>query len=373
MSLNPARLDQFRTRLTQEIDDGVLPSCQVAVGLDGEVAWTETFGDASDDTRYVFFSCTKALIAGVMWQLFDEGHLTPDDLVADHFTGFGANGKGAVTVAHLMTHTSGFPRAPLGPRTWGTREARREAMEGWRLSWEPGTQFEYHPTSAHWVLGELINIVDGRTAGESIAARIAEPLGLSKLALGVPADRQGDIATIVDSGSFPTAAELEAVFGVPDYDLGEVTPEVLLGFNHPDARAVGVPGGGGVSTAADLALYYQALLHNQGGLWNGPWLADGTSNVRNMFPDPVLRTPASRSLGLVVANDDGKSHLRGMGHTVSAKAFGHNGAGGQVAWADPATGLSFVYLTNGIDRNFLRESRRVSGVASRAGLLAAAD
>jgi len=371
MSLNPDRLEVFRTRLAQEIESEVLPSCQVAVGLDGEVVWSETFGDATDETRYVFFSCTKALIAGVMWQLFDEGSISPDDLVADHFAGFGANDKGAVTVGQLMTHTSGFPRAPLGPNLWGTREARQSAMRGWRLSWEPGTQFEYHPTSAHWVLGELINIIDGRTAGESIAARIAEPLGLSKLALGVPADAQGDIATLVDVGAFPSAAELEAVFGVPDYDLGEVTPEVLLGFNLPEGRAIGVPGGGGVSTATDLALYYQALLHNPNGLWTGPWLADGTANVRNMFPDPVLRTPASRSLGLVIANNDGRSHLRGMGHTVSPTAFGHNGAGGQIAWADPETGLSFVYLTNGIDRNFLRESRRVSGIASRAALLTA--
>ena len=49
--------------------------------------------------------------------------------------------------------------------------------------------------------------------------------------------------------------------------------------------------------------------------------------------------------------------------------FGHNGAAGQIAWADPETGLSVCYLTNGVDRNFLREARRVSGIASRAALL----
>src|SRR4029077_3590920 len=73
--------------------------------------------------------------------------------------------------------------------------------------------------------------------------------------------------------------------------------------------------------------------------------------------------------GIVVANDDGKAYMRGMGHTVSARAFGHNGAGGQIAWADPETGLSFCDLTDGLDRHIIRESRRVSGVASRAALL----
>ena len=104
-------------------------------------------------------------------------------------------------------------------------------------------------------------------------------------------------------------------------------------------------------------------------LWDPAWLADGTGNVRNTFPDPVLGYRAMRTLGLVVAGDDGQAFMRGKGHTVSPRTFGHNGAGGQIAWADPVTGLSFVYLTNGIDRDFLRESRRTSGLASRAGLL----
>jgi CubicO group peptidase (beta-lactamase class C family) len=75
-------------------------------------------------------------------------------------------------------------------------------------------------------------------------------------------------------------------------------------------------------------------------------------------------------LGVVVAGDDGKSNLRGMGHTVSPRAFGHNGAGGQIAWADPDTGVSFCYLTNGLDQHVLREARRTSGIASKAAVCA---
>jgi CubicO group peptidase (beta-lactamase class C family) len=55
-----------------------------------------------------------------------------------------------------------------------------------------------------------------------------------------------------------------------------------------------------------------------------------------------------------------------MGKTVSPRAFGHNGAGGQIAWADPETGLSFCYLTNGLDQHELRQWRRTTGIASRA-------
>ena len=124
-----------------------------------------------------------------------------------------------------------------------------------------------------------------------------------------------------------------------------------------------------MARAADLASYLQAMLHNPGGMWDPAALADGTGHVRNMLPDPILGYRAWRTLGLTVAGDDGQAFLRGFGHTVGPRAFGHNGAGGQIAWADPDSGLSFAYTTNGIDRHLLRESRRTSGIASRAGLL----
>jgi len=366
--LDETRLESFRTRLVREVEGGILPSCQAAVGLGGEIVWSETFGDAGDDTRYVIFSCTKALIAGLTWQLFAEGACSPDDPVVRHLDWFGANGKDAVTIGQLLMHTSGFPHAPLGPPEWETKESRRVRMASWRLNWEPGTQFEYHPTSAHWVLAEIIEALDGRPCGASLRTRITEPLGLASTALGVPPDEQGDIATLIDVGTAPSPEELAEILGVA-FELGEVTPESLLHFNRAEIRAVGVPGGGGVSNAVDLCRYYQALLHNPGGLWEPAWLADGTGNVRNNYPDPMLGHEARRTLGLTVAGDDGKSFMRGFGHTVSPRAFGHNGAAGQIAWADPETGLSLVYLTNGVDRDVIRESRRTSGIASRAALL----
>jgi CubicO group peptidase (beta-lactamase class C family) len=132
-----------------------------------------------------------------------------------------------------------------------------------------------------------------------------------------------------------------------------------------------VPGGGGLSNAADVARFYQALLHDATGLWDADVLVDVTSIVRNSFPDPMLGHPANRTRGLIVAGDDGRSNLRGMGRTVSPRAFGHNGAAGQVAWADPASGLSVCYLTNGRDLNVLREHRRTTAVSSLAAVCAA--
>jgi len=81
----------------------------------------------------------------------------------------------------------------------------------------------------------------------------------------------------------------------------------------------------------------------------------------------TVRAVRLRLLGLVQAGDDGNSNFRGMGRTVSAGAVGHNGAKGQIAWGDPASGLSLGYCTNGLDEHFLREARRTTSIASHAG------
>ncbi|CAB4555698.1 unannotated protein [freshwater metagenome] len=100
-------------------------------------------------------------------------------------------------------------------------------------------------------------------------------------------------------------------------------------------------------------------------------LAEGTANIMCTLPSPDTGVASNRSLGLIIAGDDGLSMMRGMGATVSAKAFGHNGAGGQIAWADPASGLSFALTTSGLDLNFLREARRTASFGSKAAVCVA--
>jgi CubicO group peptidase (beta-lactamase class C family) len=366
LGIVPERLDALLSRIRREVDDGLLPSCQLALARGGQLAAFETVGDARPTTRYVVFSATKAIVASAAWILIGEGKLDVSARVADLIPEFATNGKDVVTVEQVMLHTSGFPLAPLGPPVWASRDGRLEAFAKWRLNWEPGTRFEYHATSAHWVLAELIERAAGEDYRTFIRTRIAEPLGL-ELGLGIPEDQQQDIARLQSVGEPPGQDELAAI-GLGGLDLGEVTEDALLGFNTPATMAVGVPGGGGVMTAADMALFYQALLHNPGRIWDPDVLADATGNVRCTFPDMLmLGAPCNRTIGVMVAGDDGKSHMRSMGRAVSPRAFGHPGAGGQLAWADPETGLSLCYLTNGLDRNVLREGKRGVAVSSLAG------
>ncbi|MGF1597235.1 MAG: serine hydrolase domain-containing protein [Acidimicrobiales bacterium] len=362
--IDQAKVSALMDRARREVDEGLLPSVQVALALDGEVIAEEVFGDADLNTRYCIFSATKPFVASVMWTLMADGTIDPSDRVTEYFPEFGAESKGDITIEQVMLHTSGFPHAPMGPPTWNERASRKQKMASWRLNWEPGTRYEYHPTAAHWVLAEIIDTVTGQDYRDVVEERITTPAGLPRI-VGIPRDAQDDIADLRLVGEPATPDELEAAFGVRELPSTEVTDDVVLRFNDPEQREVGVPGGGGFARARDLALFYQQLLHNSAGIWDDAILADATGNVRNTLPDP-FGVPANRSLGLILAGDDGKSNLRGLGRTVSPGAFGHNGAGGQLAWADPATGLSLGYVTNGYDRHEVRQPRRDTSVASIA-------
>src|SRR5450755_423859 len=95
------------------VDDGTTPACQVAVAHDGEIVCFETFGAATNATRFCVFSATKPIVASAVWILIGEGLLDPSRPVAHYIPEFASNGKESVTVEQVMLHTSGFPNAPM--------------------------------------------------------------------------------------------------------------------------------------------------------------------------------------------------------------------------------------------------------------------
>jgi len=364
--LDPGAVAELIARAQRDIDEGHIPSCQLAFARNGRLALWVTLGDAEPESRYVIFSSTKPVVAAAVWILMGEGAIDVSQRFSEIVPEFATNGKDAITIEQVLLHTAGFPGAPFDPLDWDDRDARLARFASWRCNWEPGTRYEYHATSAHWVLAELIERCTSSDFRDFVRTRVIEPLGLSGLQVGVPAAQQGDINDLVATGSPATPDELEAVLGIRALPVTEVTTEALLRFNEPSVREVGVPGGGGVATAADMALYYQALLHDPAAIWKPDVLSDVTSTVRNSFPD-YMGVPANRTRGLIVKGDDERAHVRGMGRTVSSRTFGHNGAGGQIAWGDPETGLSFCYLTNGLDQHELRQWRRGAAISNRAG------
>ena len=350
-------ITKLLARARRDVDEGRLPSCQLALAHGGRLLLDETIG-APPDSRYSVFSVTKAYVAAGVWLLLGEGALRAETRVVDLVPEFGTNGKDVVTLEHLLTHTAGFARAPLRPEEGATRDGRLARFAAWRLDWQPGTRTEYHTSSAHWVVAELIERVTGVDFRAFLAERLASPLGLPGLTLGAAGPAVGPVLDVCTVGASEDS----------EYGTAELSAPILLRFNEPVVRAAGVPGAGAVARAADIALFYQALVHNEPRLWDPATLADGTGTIRNRYVDPMRGVAANRTLGLAVAGDDGQAVVRDFGSATGPRAFGAAGVGGQIAWADPDSGLSFCWLTNGLDADLVagfKRSARLSTLAAR--------
>ena len=350
--MTPARsADELFDAARADVESGAVPACQIAVARDGELVAFETFGNATNSTRFCIFSATKPVVASAIWLLMADGLIDVTERVCEYVPEFATHGKERVTVGQVLLHTSGFPNAVMSDADGADAARRRAQFAQWELEWEPGTRFEYHAAVAHWVLADLIERVSGVDFRDFVEQRVCRPLGLPRV-LGLLLDARVDVAPLVA--------------------VGEPAPEESwFRLNDAEVRAAGNPGGGAIMTAADLARFYQGLLHNPGELWDPVVWRDVTTNVRCTFDDPLMGVPVNRTFGLVVAGGDGKHVLRyaifGAGN--SPRSFGHAGAHAQVGWADPETGISFAYLNNAITSDLMRSGIRANRLATIAAAL----
>jgi CubicO group peptidase (beta-lactamase class C family) len=363
-------LEAVFARARRDVDAGLLPSAQVAVAREGQLAGIRTYGTAlqggrelaaTDRTLFGIFSCTKAVVGVAVWLLIEEKLLRLDERVADIIPEFGTKGKEVVTVEQVLTHTAGFPYAPFRATQPEFRPDLLEAFGRWHLTWEPGSRFEYHATSAHWVLAEIIWRRTGTDFRDFIKERVTGPMGLDELFMGLPPEQDDRVAEVRYVGEVVE----------PPGGWGEVTPQAILRYNERETWRIGVPGAGGIAGAAELALFYQPLI-------NGGTTVEGkailkpetiafctTVRTKPHHVDPAFGHPINRALSVSVAGDDGKAHMRGFGRVVSGRAFGHGGAGGQIAWGDPETGISLGYCTNGFI-DWMTLGRRITAISSLA-------
>ena len=367
MGLDPQKIELLLSRVRRDVEEGLLPAAQVALARHGKVAVSESFGSATDESLTCLFSATKGIVYAAAWLLFQDGRLAEDERVADIIPEFAGQGKNEVTVQQLFTHTSGFPYAPFAPLQWNSKEETLKRFSQWRLNWAPGSRYEYHPTSSMWVIAEIIERRGGQPYTEFVRKRVMDPLGLESIFVGLP-DGENHRALPVEHYGVAMTEEAHAKLGIPFPKETEINEQILLAFNRPEVRAVGVPGAGGFANASSLALFYQALLH--GGLdgveiWNEKTLASARVIRTGELTDAASRQLANRGLGIIICGDEGRE-LRGFGKANSPQSFGHPGAGGQLAWADPATGLSLAYLTPGHDRNFLNQIQRGAAISHLA-------
>src|SRR5436190_10276428 len=94
LGLDADAIADLIARAQREIDEGHVPSCQLAFARDGRLALWVTLGDAAPESRYVIFSSTKPVVAAAIWILIGEGAIDVSRRVAEIVPEFATNGKG---------------------------------------------------------------------------------------------------------------------------------------------------------------------------------------------------------------------------------------------------------------------------------------
>ncbi|BAU73386.1 serine hydrolase domain-containing protein [Metapseudomonas furukawaii] len=318
---------------------------------DGQEAW-------QSDTLLNLFSCTKPFAAVALLQLVAEGRLELDAPVARYWPEFAAAGKARISVRQLLCHRAGLPaiRATLPAEAlydWDTMTAALAAEEPW---WTPGEAHGYAPITYGWLVGELIRRADGRGPGESIAARIARPLGLD-FHVGLADQEFHRVAHIARAkGNLGDAAAqrlLKCMMTEPNsLSTRSFTnpPSIMTSTNKPEWRRMQQPAANGHGNARSLAGFYAALLDGQ--LLDAQELAEMTRE-HSQGEDLTLLTATRFGLGCMLDQPDVPNATYGMGRL----AFGHPGAGGSTGFADPERDLAFGFVTNTLGPYVLMDPR----------------
>lgn len=189
-----AEKSQAIDRVFAEYDRTSGPGCAVGVAEAGRLVFARGYGIGQMDHRIplsgesVFYlaSVSKQFAAAAIVIAEHEGHLSLDDLVSAHIPEFPAYAEGAVTIRHLVHHTSGVRDYLTLMRLAGTPYENilsDEEMLGLitrqrELNFVPGTEHLYS-NSGYVLMAEIVKRATGRSLREYADEKIFRPLDMS--------------------------------------------------------------------------------------------------------------------------------------------------------------------------------------------------
>jgi CubicO group peptidase (beta-lactamase class C family) len=342
--LDPSQFARIDAAIETAIAARHLPGAVFHLEREGEV-YERAYGRFSYDadapavtTATVFdaASLSKVLAtAPSVLLLAEDGKLDLEAKLVDYFPECANGGKEAITIRHLLTHTSGLAAGLPGKPAWSGDDAAHALACAQKVTHVPGTYFRYSDIN-YILLGQLVHRLSGMTLDGFAQQRLFGPLRMTHTGY-LPLQRRA--AGAADIAPTHRARQDGAA---PHGDLG--TGTLLQGVVHdPTVRRIGgVAGSAGVfGTVGDLARYARMLLN--GGELDG---------VRVLSPESVrllttVQSPpgiaALRGLGMDI---DSPFAQRPRGTLFPVGSFGHTGFTGCVLWIDPGSRSFYVFLSN---------------------------
>ena len=331
----PRQLEKAATVLQDEIERRRISAASLFVARNDRIVRSRGFGQlrpeagappAEADSIFLVASPTKPVTATTVMLLVERGEISLDDKVDQYIPEFRGGHRDKVTVRQLLSHTSGMP--DMLPQNMELRRAHAplsafvEAAVRTPLLYEPGTDFGYQSMGT-LLAAEIIERLTGKRLRDFEEEEIFAPLGMGRTCLGLGHHK---ISDLVWCGTSTEAS-----------DDGR-----LCGWNTEYWRDLGAPWGGMHTTAPDMAILLQTFV--RGGEFSGVRLL-AAGSVRAMVNDQNRQLPSPAPFGIGWALRDSKEASY-FGELVSESTFGHVGATGTVAWADPERDLVCVILTN---------------------------
>ena len=304
-----ALLERADRLIAEQVASGAVWSAAVLVRR-GAFEFVRAHGRAAVHTPFLIASPTKPMTASAVLLLLDRGELKLVDPVQKYLPQFRGGERAAVTIQHLLTHTSGLPdmlpenvelrkrHAPLSEFVAGT--CRTE------LLFRPGTKVSYQSMGI-LLAGAVVERISDQSLPAFLAANVFGPLKLSATSLGLGGRKISDTALCqVDVAS--------------DWD-----------WNSAYWRNLGTPWGGAHSTVRDLAGFAEQFVATE----NRPWTAATRLAMRSVQTGGLNQ---AWGLGWLM-------EPRAFGQSCAPGTFGHFGATGTVLWHDPVARLTCVLLT----------------------------
>lgn len=338
--------------LDELVDAGAETGLQVAVHQHGAlvvdavagVADSRTGRPVTPETPFFGFSAGKVMTSLIAHLLVRTGAVGYDTPVTALWPEFGAHGKAATTLRHVLTHSTGVPAMPrdIGPADLTDWSRVCTALAGAEPRWRPGTRTGYHSFTYGFLVGEIARRATGEPMRRLLHEWITGPLGIDgDLYFGVPRTDQARLARLEDAAPLPAPPPGDDAILAP----WEMRPSAALG-NSPEILGADIPSVG-TFTARGIATMNAALLD---GRLIAPAQLETLSAVAFEGTDQVFGNPARLCLGYPLGR-------LGAHPDEASTTFGWIGGGGSYVYADPATGTSFALTKTRLTPHFTTAQR----------------